>query len=472
MESFKFTKAKLIGLPPAPKGKQVEYRDDHVKGLRLRIGASGVKTFCAVKKVNGKFIRTALGRFPELSIERARTIALETLGDIGVTGRNPNEVKRENAAAAVTLSEAMDLYINTRGSRLKDTTAKQYKRMLANFSGDWLNRQMANITRDDVLMRHKAITEGRAWFGSDVSTMRSGVASGSKSQADLWARSLRAIYNFAYDNYRNTEGIKLLPEPPTVVLSTKRQWHGTTRKNTRIRNNDLGRWLRAVATVRDNSLLNRDDHAVSVCDALDMALFTGLRRSEIFNLEWNKVNLAGGYFWIDKTKNGDPLELPITKTLKIIFERRFHFKNDGDKFVFKSARGGVITDPRRVIDKIISNTVDTPNIGNLKAIAFTCHDARRTYATIAELSGVGTYILKRLMNHKTGRSSDVTQGYISLPVEEIIEPATVIEKKILTEAGLLNVEDSVDDELGKVLSKMSAESKKRLIDILERGDIK
>jgi integrase len=46
-----------------------------------------------------------------------------------------------------------------------------------------------------------------------------------------------------------------------------------------------------------------------------MDLFTGLRKSEILGLTWDRVNLGARYFWIDTTKNGDPLELPITETL-------------------------------------------------------------------------------------------------------------------------------------------------------------
>ncbi len=465
MEPFKFTKSKLLDLPPAPKGKQIEYRDSHVRGLRLRVGATGTKTFCAVRKVRGKFIRAVLGRFPELSVERARTLALEKLGDIGVTGRNPNEVKREQESAKVTLEDALELYVATRGHRLKDATARQYRRMLSNFSGDWLKRPLSNISRDDVLNRHKAITDGVVWFGSDLSTLRSGVASGSKSQADLWGRYLRAVYNFSYDNYRDKDGVKLLPEPPTIVLSTKRQWHGVIRKSTRIRNHELGRWLRSVAEVRNQAEHNRDDHVAAICDALDMALFTGLRRAEVFGLEWDRVNLGGGYFWIDKTKNGVPLELPITKTLSEIFKRRWNNKIDGVAYVFPSAMGLMVSDPRKVIDAIsVTTTLYTED---KKPITFTCHDARRTFATIAELSGVGNYILKRLMNHKSGRSSDVTQGYINLSAEELMEPAKVIEEKILFEAGFLTEEKRSVDNF--VLSLSESERQYLISSLIKNG---
>lgn len=463
MGPFKFTKSKINELPPAQKGKQDEYFDSHVRGLRLRVGASGRKTFYAVRKAKGKFIRTALGRFPEMSVEQARVTALETLGGIGSTGKNPNITKKECQAAAVTLRDAMELYIKTRGGRLKETTANQYRRLLGNFSGDWLDRAIAKISRDDIQSRHKAITEGTAWFGDERSKLRKGVGVGSKAQADLWGRALRAIYNFSYDNYRDSDGNKLLPEPPTVVLSTKRQWHGLKRKNTRIRNNELGRWLHAVDSVRNSAEYGRDDLAIAVCDAIDMALFTGLRRSEVLGLEWERVNISGGYFWIDETKNGDPLELPITETLLAIFNRRLKYRINDGKYVFATPKGGIITDPRRVIEKIVSNTKEEGG----KQINFTFHDARRTFATVAELSGVGTYILKRLMNHKSGRTSDVTQGYISLPVEELIEPARLIEMKILYEAKIIKGSSRVET----FFNTLSDEEKSLLLKLMTGDEL-
>ncbi|MBX9264991.1 tyrosine-type recombinase/integrase, partial [Klebsiella pneumoniae] len=118
------------------------------------------------------------------------------------------------------------------------------------------------------------------------------------------------------------------------------------------RNNELARWLAAVDEVRQQSTSIRDDLAVAVCDALDVALFTGLRRSEVFGLEWARINMSGRYFWIDKTKNGDPLELPITDTLYKIFKRRMALRSDKDRYVFPATKGGIISDPRRVIELI------------------------------------------------------------------------------------------------------------------------
>ena len=76
------------------------------------------------------------------------------------------------------------------------------------------------------------------------------------------------------------------------------------------------------------------------------------------------------------------------------------------------------------------------------------------------------------MNHKSARnykSSDQTQGYLIFPVEELLEPAKIIETKILKEAGLMSM--SVDSELDIFdgLSVDEKESVLHLINEMKRG---
>lgn len=461
VETFKFTKAKLESLPSAERG-QVEYGDTVVNGLRLRVGISGAKSFCISRKRNGKFIRATLGRFPDLTIDNARAKALELLGDVATTGRNPNVEKRVNEKALVTLNDALDTYIKSRDERLSTDTAKQYRSILQNFSGDWMKQPIASISRERVETRHKAVTDGSVWFGADKSTLRAGVGTGSKAQADLWARVLRAIYRFAHDHYRDDEGKTLLPDPPTMVLSTKRKWHGTVRKTERIRTNELGRWFRALSSVRDIAEQGRDDIAAAVCDAVEMAIFTGLRKSEILELSWDRVNLGGRYFWIDTTKNGDPLELPVTETLLKLFRRRAKMKAADGLLVFPGDKG-IIKEYRHIIERISAATVPDPNSDLLKPIPFKWHDGRRTFGTVAELVGVGNYILKRLLNHRTMRSADVTQGYLHFSADELMEPATRIERVILEHAGMVESKKTLDAKLLLALEGLSEEEKRRLI---------
>ncbi|EDN2202828.1 integrase [Salmonella enterica] len=457
METLKFTKAAIAAIIPDP-NKRLEFADSVLPGLRLRVTSSGAKSFCVARYRENKFIRVTLGKFPDLTVDQAREMAARTLGEVATTRQNPNERRREEKNKSITLADALAEYIKSREQRIKQTTIDQYQGILNNFSGDWLKTPLAAIDRERVESRHKAITDGGVWFGDKP--RRSGVATGSKAQADLWARVLRAVYRYAHDHYRDSEGNRLLPDPPTMVLSTKRKWHGTTRKTSRIRNNELSRWLEAVDIVRQQSASVRDDFAVAVCDALDVALFTGLRRAEVFGLEWSRVNMLGRYFWIDETKNGDPLELPITDTLYAIFDRRKEVRANDVAYVFPSTNGGIVTDPRRVIDQIIQATTQN---GVEAKISFTCHDARRTFGSVAELAGVGSYILKRLMNHRTFRSADVTQGYLHFSADELMAPAQKVERAILEHAGRVEKSGDLDDLLLSVVGKMTDEEKRKVI---------
>ena len=461
METIKFTKAAIIAIA-SDSGKRLEFADSVLPGLRLRVTPTGSKSFCVTRYREGKFIRVTLGKFPDLTVDQARDMASRILGEVATTRRNPNDQRREDKNKSITLADALAEYIKSRAGRIKPTTIEQYKGVLTNFSGDWLKTPLAAIDRERVEVRHKAITDGGIWFGDKP--QRAGVAAGSKAQADLWARVLRAVYRYSHDQYRDNDGNRLLPDPPTMVLSAKRKWHGTARKTSRIRNNELSRWLASVDAVRQHGASIRDDFAVSVCDALDVALFTGLRRAEVFGLEWVRVNMSGRYFWIDQTKNGDPLELPITDTLLAIFQRRKELRRDNNPYVFPAEKGGIITDPRRVIGQISEATTQG---GTESAIGFTCHDARRTFGSVAELVGVGSYILKRLMNHRTFRSADVTQGYLHYSADELMEPAQKVERAILEHAGLIEKTGGLDSQLLAVMGAMTDEEKRRILfDIL------
>lgn len=445
-------------LPVPDAGKRLEYADSVVNGLRLRVTSSGSKSFCVSRKRDGKFYRVTLGKFPDMTIEQARERAYSALSEVATTRRNPNERRREEKKRAVTLSDALDEYIQSRlvAGRIKKTTSEKYEDTINNYSGDWMDLQLSSITREMVETRHQTITGHGIWFGGASRREEKG----SKAQADLWARVLRAVYRYAYDSYRDKDGGRLLPDPPTAILSTKRLWNGNIRRTTKIRNNDLGRWLDALDTVKKWAISSREDIILAVCDAVHVALFTGLRRSEVFGLEWSKINLDGRYFWIDETKNGEPLELPITDTLHDIFKRRLSCRQDNAIYVFSGVRGGVITNVDRALNMVMD---ETTNNGTMPAISFTCHDARRTFGSVAELAGVGAYILKRLLNHKTFRSADVTQGYLYFSADELMEPARKVERAILEHAGLVEKSGNLDAQLMAVIGVIPDEDKRRII---------
>lgn len=96
-------------------------------------------------------------------------------------------------------------------------------------------------------------------------------------------------------------------------------------------------------------------------------------------------------------------------------------------------------------------------------IRFTCHDARRTFGSVAELAGVGSYILKRLLNHKTFRSADVTQSYLHFSADELMGLAQKVERAMLEHAGLVEKKGQLDAQLVALMGTMSDNDKRRML---------
>jgi integrase len=214
-----------------------------------------------------------------------------------------------------------------------------------------------------------------------------------------------------------------------------------------------------VNEVRSNPEYDRFSR--SVCDAVEFALFTGLRKQEVLNIEWQRINLKDGYFWLDETKNGDPLELPITDTLRKILIRCWAERDETSRYVFVSKTAGQpIKEPKYVLAKI--NALLKENMPKRNDIHW--HDLRRTYATLAETVNVGGYTLKRLLNHRVRRSNDVTAGYVILSADELRDPAKKIETAILEYAELLpKTDNNTSALLGGLIDNLSDEQKRKLI---------
>ena len=48
-----------------------------------------------------------------------------------------------------------------------------------------------------------------------------------------------------------------------------------------------------------------------------------MRIDEVLTLRWERVDMAALVFRVEETKTGEPLELPVTRQLAAILERRW-----------------------------------------------------------------------------------------------------------------------------------------------------
>lgn len=395
---------------PIPDQGQAFYRDDMLKGFALRVTSGGAKSFVIEKRINGKVKRKTLGRFGELTVEQARKEAQKFLGQVA-SGKDPITEKKEAQTKTVTLGELFELYLKVR-SGLKETTVRDYRRLMKEIFGDWQKRELKNITKDMVQKRHHD-------YGQR-----------SEARANNAMRLLKAIFNFAKGQYEDSQGRSLFPENPVDRLSHVKAWYRVERRRTLLKKSELPAWFDAVARLRVEGAPTSE----TIADYILLLLFTGLRRSEGMNLQWSDVDFVDRTITINDTKNREPLILPLSDYLSDLLKRRQGLHESS--YVFPGSTGGKIIEPRKQLFKVIE----------WSGVPFTLHDLRRTFITVAESLELSQYAIKHLVNHKM--PGDVTAGYIVMNPERLRPAMEKISQAILGAAGRLERSNVVP--LGKI----------------------
>ncbi|MBR1619202.1 site-specific integrase [bacterium] len=116
-----------------------------------------------------------------------------------------------------------------------------------------------------------------------------------------------------------------------------------------------------------------------------MALQTGMRRGEIFNLKW--ANIKNGYIELLETKSGKMRTIPISSTLDNVL------KNIPRKsiYVFINPK---TNKPYIDVKKSWKNVLDKAKISN-----FRFHDLRHTVATRMVEKGIDLLVVRDILGH-------------------------------------------------------------------------
>ena len=128
------------------------------------------------------------------------------------------------------------------------------------------------------------------------------------------------------------------------------------------------------------------------------AYLTGMRRGEIINLEWDRVDLFGGFIDLtpDDTKTEEPRRiyfnsLPELRDVFIEAERR---KRPGQNFVFAKPNGDPT--PKWYMERLFKKACVETEVG-----PYRFHDLRHTFNTNMLKAGVSQTVIMKLTGHKT-----------------------------------------------------------------------
>lgn len=189
---------------------------------------------------------------------------------------------------------------------------------------------------------------------------------------------LKRAFNLAKKEWKWTE------ENPVLEVSRERF------------NNQRDRWLS----------FEEEEMMLDVCsewleEITIFALSTGMRRSEILDLEWPYVSVERRTATIMKSKNGERRTIPLNKRALEILKKKAKVRYLKSSFVFPSKVGTRIGN--RNLSRAFSDAVQKAGIEN-----FTFHDLRHTFATLLVQNGVDLYTVGNLLGHKDIR---MTQRY-------------------------------------------------------------
>ena len=390
------TKRAIDALKPADK-PWIAW-DDKLTGFGVRVHPTGAKSFIVNyrtgdggRKAPNK--QVVLGRYGKIAPDQARRLAQTTLGK--VAGGDDPAGERAEARSMPTLGDAFEDYMAANPSR-SQTTNKLYRYLANRYLGDWLSRPLDAITRRDVEARFNRITADHGW-----------------SQANQAMSLMRSVYR------RPCVDLDGLRNPVDLWLAAGGKFHRKLRRKISAPAEVLPCWRAGIEAEASNTVMR---------DALWFGLYTGMWLREVLTLRWERVDMKALTFRVEETKTGVPLELPITRQLASILERRQAGRENlparTRDWVFPSPAGtsGHVEDPHYLY----------PRITKTGGAKFWFHALRNCFITVAERElMLPSTLTKRLVNHAA--PNDVTEGYAAdWTVAQLREPAQKIADRIET----------------------------------------
>jgi integrase len=367
MPRIKITNAVLERLKPPAVG-QVDYFDSAYPGLALRITAKGVKSWTYFGRVHGKIKRATLGRYPDLSLAKARRKAGET-ADAMRQGIDPAAAKRAQRAAVRDNFEGV-LTEWLKRDQAENRSHAEVKRLIERETlPAWRGRLMSTITRRDVLDCIDAVVDR----GSPIMARR--------------------LHAHLHRLFRWSVGRGIITANPMEGMEKP---GSETQRDRVLSDAELASVWRAAEKV-----------GWPFGPVVRLLILTGARRQEIGGLRWeeifgDKIELSGS-----RTKVGEAHTIPLSTvaldviaTLPRIGNSAYLFTTTGKTPVSGWTRS------KELLDKAIIEFNDGRALSDWRL-----HDLRRTVATGLQRLGVGLQVTEAVLGHVGGSRAGIVGVY-------------------------------------------------------------
>ncbi len=387
-----------------PADKPYEVVDDALKGFLARVQPSGVISYyLSYRAKDGSRRRFSLGKHPGITAPSARKGAEQLVAKV-VQGGDPQVEKKEvRAKKKNERFETLGGFIESRYSEWAMTHQKRGNETLillkSNFSEFW-GKKLKDIS---------------AW---DIQKLRSNwnKAGLKASTVNRRVTTLKAVLNKALEwevieinPLRNIKPLKIDNNARIRFLSpveeTRLRHALNDREDKMKEGRDSGNAWRKK---RGYDLYEpiQGDYADYLKPMVILALNTGMRRGELFNIKWKDIDFERKYLTVvgQEAKSRQTRHIALNKECCYVL-KHWHTQNNGS-LVFPSPKTGM---ELKDIKKSWASLREKAGVQD-----FRFHDLRHTFASKLVMAGVDLYTVKELMGHST---IQMTERYAHLAPE-------------------------------------------------------
>lgn len=336
-----------------PEAKDYFVWDSQIAGFGVRVMPSGAKTYQAQYRKGGRTRRVSLGRHGKITVDEARRLAKDVMGQVAM-GENPaEEIAVERRAP--TVAALCDRFFKEHAEeRCKLSTQKEYRRALDLFIKPEIGSfKVIDVERKDIATLHHKYRD-------------------TPYQANRTLQVLSKMFNMA------------------EVWGLRPDGSNPCRHVPKYREEKRERYLSQYELQRLGEVLceaERDgSESVHVVAAFRLLILTGCRLKEIQTLRWDYITDAG--MELPDTKTG-ARRIPLPAAARAVLSALP--RTPGNPYVIEGKlENSHITDLQHPWRRIRARAgLDDVRI----------HDLRHTYASNAVSSGMPIQMVGRLLGH-------------------------------------------------------------------------
>ena len=394
-----------------------EIVDTLIPGFVLRVRPSGVKAWeYRYRNQEGRQRRYVVGRFPGLGATAARRVVLSLVADVA-TGADIQARKRDiRLEGQRKRNNTLETFLSDQYGRWAAThlkTAKfQISRIKADFAG-WMNKPLVELNTWLVEnWRTAQALEGKHPKTINRNLQRlQALLSKAVDWGVLEEHPFRALKPLKTDR---TGRVRYLHAPEEIALRDALSRREVTLREARMHFNE---WRSA----RGKPLLplRREPYADHLQPVVLIALNTGLRRSELFHLRWEDIDLEAKWLTVQgvSAKNGQTRRIPLNAEALSILEAWRKLAKEGEPHVFPGVGGGRL----RRVDRAWRRLRKGAELKN-----FRFHDLRHHFASRLVQSGVPLNTVRELLGHADTtmvlRYAHLSPDHLADAVERVARP--------------------------------------------------